>query len=382
MKTPIKLNRNIEVRCWRFVGKISKAIPRTWEVAVLKHAKERGAITVRNVSDDLLGGRKPVAKRLLFICKESGLLNDNKGEYSLTDDGMKSAESGRVFVPENGTWTIWASPDTLLTNPILRIEPWEESNAFTEVFGERTNGNGKNRKQDRNQHQRSFKELPDWILRLKSKAFTPPVGNGEIIKIEDFGKTNKAEPIQPESDLQLELIIEPDNSFLSIKGTLDGRDIKSELDLPTLDYDDVWLGLLDDVDLSAVWDTSMRARRVKFPNDNLERSTFEQTINFSNPQIDSYDGFDPTIVEGVPILPSDEVEALMWAKWHLIKRIDNFATTELFADWIMNVKRLFSEFELNLPGRQEIAHELSRVSDSQINKNQYWYLQAAEDWNL
>lgn len=134
----IVLQRAVEVRCWRVVGQVAKATKRTELLPVLLRAREREATDANDIAAHLLfesRSRHVVAKRLLQIAEVYGLLEATERRYRLTDSGRNALETKQIFVPEHGTWTVWASDDPLLAAPVMHVEPWAEPTAYEEVLG-------------------------------------------------------------------------------------------------------------------------------------------------------------------------------------------------------------------------------------------------------
>ncbi|MEO0603486.1 MAG: hypothetical protein AAF211_18755, partial [Myxococcota bacterium] len=134
----IYLRRTVAVRCWRVVGRIAKTTKRAELRPVLLRAQEQGETDAGDIAGHLLfesRSRRVVAERLLRIAEVYGLLERNDRRYRLTDQGQEAIATAQVFVPEHGTWTVWASNDPLLATPILRVDPWSEPTAYDEVWG-------------------------------------------------------------------------------------------------------------------------------------------------------------------------------------------------------------------------------------------------------
>ena len=138
MNSDVILERPVEIRCWRVVGEVAKAEKRPELTPVLLRASETGGTDARDVAGHLLfeaRSRRVVAERLLDIGVAYKLLEKRGRAFVLTGAGETAIDTEKVLVPDYGTWTVWASEDPLLPSPVLRIEPWNEPNAYTEIFG-------------------------------------------------------------------------------------------------------------------------------------------------------------------------------------------------------------------------------------------------------
>ena len=136
MSRRIILERPVNVGCWRTVGQVAKAGKRAELLPVLVRAQETGGTNARDLAGHLLfepRSRRVVADRLLHIGAAYGLLDVDSHAFTLTEAGKEAIDTGEVFVPEDGAWTLWASDDPALPSPVLRIEPWNEPTAFDEI---------------------------------------------------------------------------------------------------------------------------------------------------------------------------------------------------------------------------------------------------------
>ena len=131
------LQRKIGVQCWNVIGMVARACKRPELMPVLLRARERGRTSADDVAEHLLfeqRSRRVVAQRLLHIAALYRLVTETDRWFSLTEAGAAALDSEQVFVPEHGSWTIWASEDPLLDHPILRVDPWDEPTARDELL--------------------------------------------------------------------------------------------------------------------------------------------------------------------------------------------------------------------------------------------------------
>ena len=124
--------------------------------------------------------REVVARRLLQIGEALDLLEKAlKNRYVLTDQGEQAIDTGKVFVPEHGAWTLWTTDDPLLPSPILRVDEFTDESAVTEVY-------------DKRDENRSFEHLPDYINGVLGDVIAPSASSdGITIRIGRFRKESR-----------------------------------------------------------------------------------------------------------------------------------------------------------------------------------------------
>jgi len=378
MKHTLTLTRRIGVFAWRVTGEVARATPRDWEIAVLKLVRDHETAEAEDVAAELLDGRLPVARRLLHICERNGLIEGQGRAYRLTPAGVEAAESGRVFVPEEGSWTLWASRDPLLPTPILSVAPWSEPSAFDEVVR-----NGRGGRDGAGADDRHFERLPGWVTSVQGVPLVPTAGNGEAVRIDSFGKEQQAEPADPEAALRVTLRVRPEGVTCELTGRLDGRDVRVDLPPPELAHPAVWQTLLAGEGLDRQWDAVRAALRVGFGDTTeRERATHERALTFTKPQLPDLGVLDETSVEGVPVASASIDDANAWARWHLRQSVEAYATAARFSSWQADALAHFPEFSVSLPDRAELARDVWRVDLGTRPEPAYWQLQAAEDWSL
>lgn len=134
MNRNIILTRQVEIQGWNVIGQIAKPQKRQELGPVLMRAQETNGTDARDIVENLLFGssRTVVARRLLQIGVSLGLLKEANNKFTLTDRGEKAIQTGEVFVPERGTWTLWISEDQLLPSPIVRVDDFKDEDAHAE----------------------------------------------------------------------------------------------------------------------------------------------------------------------------------------------------------------------------------------------------------
>lgn len=374
MNEHVVLKRRIAMQGWRVVGRVAKADRRKELEPVLLRAREKhetGGTDAGDVAEHLLfepRSRKVVAERLLHIGKEFGLLRENRKRYTLTEDGERAIATGKVFVPEHGTWTVWVSEDPLLPSPVLRIETWEDPDAISENRNRRDEG-----------VERSFEPVPDILREVQETEIMPLAsGDGAAVRIDDLEE--QAEAV--DSDEFLTLTWNVQERRLRVQGELDAKKVDSDLDASEDIPCDIWDDLLDGEGLLNHWDRQRDALRVSFgETTESERESMSRDLEFRTPSVSRFGEFEPLVVGGIAIAARLRDDAREWAAWRLSARIRDFATSVRYDEWGEEAAAPFAEHRPELPARAELAmSEWGSAAGRPAPRA--WFLIAAEDWGL
>jgi hypothetical protein len=337
---------------------------------VLLRAREREETDPGDIAEHLLfesRSRHVVAKRLLQIAERYGLLEATDRRYRLTDSGRNAVDTKQIFVPEHGSWTVWASNDPLLAAPILHVEPWAEPTAYEELLGGKRNS----------VRERAFGRLPRWLRDAVGVVATPIVG-GAPLRFDEL--SIDAEEVDPEATLRA--VWNVTDARLRLEGALGGKPVNGVVAAPKIAAAEVWKQLLEGEQLSPQWDEAAHVLRVRFEETiPAERESLVRAVTFRRPDIASVGPFDATTVEGVALRPHSSEDATRWAEWRLRARVHDYATTERFATWSAEAVAPFSEFRVSTPTRQALADAAWRARTDRPTPSA-WHLVAAEDWRL
>jgi hypothetical protein len=379
LKNEFVLRRDIEVVCWNVKATISKASKRDELIPVLKRAQENSGTDGRDIACHLLGeeiGREVVGFRLLAICESLGLLESSKEQnrlrYLLTNEGKKALESGSVMVPEEGTWTIWASNDALLNHPVLYIEPFREGSVFDEICGDK-----RKETKDRND---KFKSLPSWLRDACSITAIPAAIGNELIRLDHID--TKIELIENNASLALEWI--PEVKSLKIKGSIKNQPVDATPEAPDVSFNDVWQELLENEKLWPYWEESKERLLTSFTSTNsAERSLMKRQLELAKPRLDKFGSFELTR-RTVAIFPQSYGDAKEWAEWKLQSLIKTYAIKAEFTRWRQQALQPFEKYSevIALPTRSEIAIDVWKKRRSQQGTSNIWHLVAVEDWGI
>jgi hypothetical protein len=367
----IVLHRTVNVRCWRVIGQVAKATKRTELMPVLLRARERGATDATDLAAHLLfepRSRRVVAQRLLTIASRYGLLEERDRVFGLTESGEIAVATEHVFVPEHGTWTIWASEDLLLPGVVLHVEAWKEPTAYDEVRGE-----GREAAEDR-----SFEKLPRWLMAVRGSPSTPAASGGAQIRIDHL--ESAGEVTDPEASLRVVWDVMAGRSRL--EGQLGGAHVKTALEPPRTPTAEVWRQLLESEGLWSRWDATHGTLRVGFDETSAgEREVMSRDVAFRRPSLAGLGAFEPMTVHRVPLGARSASDAERWARWRLCERLRDYATAERFATWSAEAIAPFQEFQPILPPRRALV-DVAWAQRAKTPPSTVWHLVAAEDWGL
>ena len=369
MDKNIILMRPVEIQGYHVIGEVAKSRERKEFDPVLLHARDNYGTNAQDIVKDLLfePSRKVVAQRLLNIGKSLGLLKESpRNNFLLTAQGERAIETGKIFVPKDGAWTLWTSTDPLLPSPILRIDPFEGEKAFREVRSNSSN--------DQSDY------TPDYLRAAMGKEITPPASSdGITVRVKNLeDKVQKA----GDSNAKLNLLWNIGEGNLRLKGTWEGKKVDAELQPPDISSDDILDDLLASERLSKKWDRQHRALQVSFDEiDDIERETMACDIEFSNPSLPDFGQFETFKVEQVPITAYSRTDAQEWSNWRLKSRISDFATSELYNKCWEEASIPLNRFYPSCPPRSDLASEAWDESSERAD-TRTWYLIAVEDWNL
>lgn len=365
----ILLQRTIEVRCWNVIGTIARASQRPELLPVLLRARERDRTSAEDVAEHLFfepRSRRIVAQRLLHIAARYGLLAESDRSFALTPAGLAALDSGQVFVPEHGSWTIWASNDPLLGYPVLRVDPWREPTAMDDLRGA-----------DGKRAIREFVQIPRTLRESIGTAATPPGGGGPPLRIDELD--DQGEEVDPGAALQL--VWNVSEGKLRLEGTLRDARLDAVVNAPQLASDAVWRALLESAGLWSFWDPD-RGLLVSFDEaEEREREPLRRDLEIRTPAIADLGQFDSLTIHDVPLYPRTESDATRWAAWRLQARLRDYATAERFAQWTKEATAPLAGYRPLLPTRTGLARE-AWAGRGERPSPVTWHLVAADDWSL
>lgn len=367
----IVLQRRVAVQCWNVLGMVAKASKRPELMPVLLRARERSQTSADDVADHLFfdqRSRRVVAERLLRVATSYGLLTQNERGFSLTEAGIAAIDSEQIFVPEHGTWTIWASTEPLLAHPILRVDSWREPTAFDEVQP------GK----DKGGERREFMDIPRTLRAAAGRVTAPPCGGGGFLRVDELA--DKAESVTADDNLRV--VWNVHERKMRLEGSLRGAQVNAVVDPPSISAEDVWQRLLEAEGLWPRWDPARNALQVGYEETNeRERESLLRDLPVNTPTLGELGRFDAITVQDVPLHARTAVDAGSWAAWRLQARLRDYATSERFDAWTREAAAPFASYRIAVPSRSDLARDAWERRGDRPSPIA-WHLAAAEDWSL
>lgn len=367
----IVLQRRIAVQCWNVLGTVAKASKRPELMPILLRARERNQTSAEDIAEHLFfeqRSRRVVAERLLRIAASYGLLAQKERWFMLTDAGVAALDSAQVFVPEHGSWTIWASDDPLLDYPVLRVEAWREPTAFDDV---------QNRK-SKDSDMRKFVNVPSLLRKAVGRIAAPPGAGGMRVRVDDLN--DKAEIAAPMDEMRF--VWRVGEKAIRLTGSLGDQSVSTVLDAPGLAQDDAWRQLLQAQGLWSRWDRAQGALLVDFnETKDSERESMRRDMEFNAPALDGFGTFDPLTIQDVPLHARTAHDAEQWATWRLQSRLRDYATRERFNAWTQEATEPFASHGISVPSRSQLA-KAAWAERGDRPTPIVWHLAAAEDWSL
>jgi hypothetical protein len=389
----IVLRRRIRVRCAHVVGRVAFPMRRVAEHAVVVWAAERLSagldasaemLCEAEAAGPLLGLSKVVGVRLVHVCQELGLLQRDRNRIvGLTPEGERVARSAepRVFVPQLGPWSIFWAEDPLLRQPLLRIEPWKEPTAHDEQ-AERRARRGKQGEGEK--PQRPFRSTPRLLLDLcDQQGESPPLElpaskDGAPVRLVSLEE--RAELVQTQDELVAELAFTPGvaEGSLRLRGSVAGKSVDRTLPpLPGWNHAQIWWELLCHHQIEEFWNARTGQLRVQFTTLRDDaRKSFRLRLPFKAPDIEGLGPFEDTAVEKIPIEPATQDDAQRWFEWLLADRATETQWPETYMRNVTELRKLFSGFELGVPGQGELARS---IRGAERPRPAFWHLQATLD---
>lgn len=368
----IVLTREVTIYCWHVLGEVARATRRPELLPVLQRAGMKETVDAQDIAVHLLleGSRHAAAARLLEIACGLGLLESTSSPggsrfarkaYGLTDLGHEALQRKEVFVPEYGSWRLWASNDPLLDCPILLIELNNEPRAKQEV---------------RSDAPPAVEKIPSWLQKALGKTITPH-GNNVALRIDHLEKN-----LQPQSvQATLRAAWNVDTARLDLQGKLGDKLFDAPCMPPELAAHLAWRSVLESSGLLDDWDDETRTLKQSFATSSpAERNSLRADLQLSAPQLQRFGRFDDVRVSQVALRPASHEDARLWAQWRLVERINSYASSPQFAAWSEDAYAPFHNFDLSMPKRKDLAEHTWQQRET--SRATTWHLVAAEDWGL
>lgn len=398
-------------------------------LAVLVHADEQRGATVKSLSEKLLANYGTISRKLLEFCRGEGLLEENDGQYVLTEHGRDAIKYGRTPVPYSGIWKIHLADDPLVPSEycLLGIESTEDL--------EWKDGNPVDR-------QPEPEKMGSDVMALEGMLLQPSIGKRidavRIDKIAACGKelsldlnvraiwkigvkgsglvleastkdgvasankafdllgVKKSMSMEEINDLVRKMILKYNPSKKNHSKKIEAieeaaEQIRNNYDVirgehrsglageksirPPSDItcDEIWAMVSKQFQLE--WDPKRRCLLATYesvkPN---ERMDMKVKLKETSLDIERLGRFQTKAVDA-PIYPATNGDAKKWAEDHLCKKMEEeYVTLEKYKSLTKMIADRFSDFEIEFGKR--ILHAPSERT------RLFWHIRAMEDWNL
>jgi hypothetical protein len=356
----IELQTAITVQTFDAPATIAVGRERPEWLAVAQLAKDfGGAIHAAQISSELLGGiPQVVGERVLHRCVALGLLKTGEaGSAELSELGLAAVEQGQVFVPEERLWRFYIAEHPLLEQSLLHVEPLDDGNAHNE-------------RNELREAKRAGYGRPDdgdttpACLHIAEESGRPLASMADgphyvVTKAPEAGAYAEQENLRLElrwdSDAQPELVL-TGKLTRPIRRTRDKGEphpaasvplqVRRRLNFPPalsgVSHEQVWIALAAlgaNLEVANLHDWRQRAGRLVMPITfagckPASRNSFRQDLpvpgipsgRFS--ELEWLEGFDPSTLNDVELVPASEADAEPWAEWLLHQSLNHYATPE------------------------------------------------------
>jgi hypothetical protein len=364
------------VRRFDLVATIAREAKRSEIAPVLVWASsqvaQRHGLDPAALASELLGpgaGMVTVAKRLLLICRDLRLVNDDL--TGLTDDGVRAAQSGHVLQPEKGEWTVWVCEDPLVEFPIVGIAPRTAD----------VNGNDREPRR-RNGPRPRAEPMPGWVLWAQNRAASL-LADGQLARFDDIS----APAIETSGTDELQLFWTPGGEPEAHAVGVIGPKARVDEPLPVSELpskDQVWAGLLGSRRIAQSWDSRRSALCIPFKATTTddERLNMRTSLTFKSPTVERFGEFRDLTVPDITLCPDSDQSASEWARYQIVSQLGGVQTEKVFAALSARVRGVFDGWTVQMPSRESLATDLAARHTGGPRSRAYWAIQSALDWGL
>ncbi len=302
----IEMNRKVDVVAYEVLATLAFPEDRTEVLSLLQMAEEFGSLTGEQVVDrksGLLPGRPRVmGKRLLNMAADLDLLEQgNGGRYNLTEYGHETLENETVFVPEEASWTIWATKDALFPTTILHVE--------------------RHREERPNRDRRGVQPLPPFVTSITNSnidLIRPHHTGSSQVRVKEI----KLKGRLSESKADLTLIIIADygqETVARIRGKVGsgkGNQVDQRIQFEGPEHLSLFSLLMEQSEFGVDWAVNEGVLRAGFNELSLtELRNHLKTIHVEQPDLDNMGSFNSVELKSIPLIPRTGDDARKWAEW-------------------------------------------------------------------
>ena len=364
----IILKKRITVKTIIVRADISFLKPINYFLPILQHMKENSWRTNSKIfCEKLLGlGNNAIAESLLSRCVYLELIEKSYNshsditDYKITENGKSALDEKSVFIPEEGVWEIHYTEDQFIPSKsqiLTIIQPPPK------ILQETNRSKKENKKHT---------AIPVYFKKLIKKRLTMIKDNDVIINefkphVEKIGKSTNGN-----------ISWNVKNNFATFSFNIENKKFDTKILIPNVTGDQILNSLLKIEKMDRKWDKTRNSLLLDFDETtDADRVRMSKKLLFKHPNIMQFGEFDDLEID-VNILPNTESSAKKWAYSLFLNSITKYATRKNYEKWINSVTSKFSEYNISIIKRTDIAAGLENSSNSAI----YWRIHAMEDWDI
>jgi hypothetical protein len=301
----IEMSREIRIKAYEVVATLAFPEDRTEVLSILQMAANYEGLSGAQVVDKkrgLLPGRPEVmGTRLLNMAAGLDLLEQmNDRRFVITDFGRETLANETIFIPEESSWKIWVTEDSIFPSSILHVERHNEKFAS---------------------HDSRVEQLPKFITDIKDTSIellrTHHTDSAEfrIKEIKPKGRFSDSPP-----DLNLIIIADYGQETIArvkgVLGTGKSNNIDRRVDFEGPEHLELFTRLVNQSEFGPDWNEQKGVLNVVFAETNTEeRRQHLKTIRIDTPNLEDLGEFNSVELKAIPLTPKTGYNAREWAKW-------------------------------------------------------------------
>ena len=301
----IEMSREIRIKAYEVVATLAFPEDRTEVLSILQMAANYEGLSGAQVVDKkrgLLPGRPEVmGTRLLNMAAGLDLLEQmNDRRFVITDFGRETLANETIFIPEESSWKIWVTEDSIFPSSILHVERHNEKFAS---------------------HDSRVEQLPKFITDIKDTSIellrTHHTDSAEfrIKEIKPKGRFSDSPP-----DLNLIIIADYGQETIArVKGVLGkgkSNNIDRRVDFEGPEHLELFTRLVNQSEFGPDWNEKEGVLNVVFSKTTpTERRQHIKTIRIDAPNLEDLGEFNSVELKSIPLSPMTGHDAREWAEW-------------------------------------------------------------------
>ena len=365
----LKLRRKIDTDCFECIATFRSNANRPDIEALMGLLKEYQLITPELIIEHMLPDKPlAMAKNLISRYMELGFLDEN-GKAGLY---AKYALDGDIMLPERGKYKIFATPDPVILQRIIKVSYLDDSDRKKEV------GNGQNKTVTANPPKPM--PIPDYMRDAEGiKCLVWFDGRKNIVleSIEPMGI-----PLSDPVDISLEVELGHNFTRVFLSNPKEKESI-TMVETPPLGLEVVWKQILLDPRLAGWTGGPLDLGKLEVSFEETtpqERETFTRMIQSFQVFIDRLEIFR---VDGfsVSVSPGTKKDAEKWAEYAMLSKINDYLADKEYIVLSAMVENKFKEFDLKMPERDELLQKVDEHfhNSKEEAMRKRWYLRAPVD---